>query len=120
MKNEKQTSNLNFNVQLFWKSEKHLFWCFLFQFQYRNENQNFISNFVFQFIKKTKWQFGYTDLTGIAEGSFDSRFKDFLSKNTKKRVLINRENGSNTYFRKFDVLKSFFFQQTNQNKTIKK
>ena len=31
------------------------------QFQYRNKNQNFISNFVFQFIKKTKWHFGYTD-----------------------------------------------------------
>ena len=29
--------------------------------QYRNENKNFISNFIFQFIKKTKWQFGYTD-----------------------------------------------------------
>ena len=34
----------------------------MFQLQYRNENQNFISNFVFQFIKKkTKWHFRYTD-----------------------------------------------------------
>ena len=33
------------------------------KFQYRNKNQNFISNFVFQFIKKTKWHFGYTDFT---------------------------------------------------------
>ena len=32
------------------------------QLQYRNENQNFISNFVFQFIKKAKWHFSYTDL----------------------------------------------------------
>ena len=31
------------------------------QLQYRNENQNFIPNFVFQFIKKTKWHFRYTD-----------------------------------------------------------
>ena len=31
------------------------------QFQYRNKNQNFISNFVFQFIKKAKSHFGYTD-----------------------------------------------------------
>ena len=54
MKNEKQTSNLNFNVQLFWKSENHLFWCFLSQLQYGNENQNFISNFTFQFIKKNE------------------------------------------------------------------
>ena len=61
MKNEKQTSNLNFNVQLFRKSENHLFWCFLSQLQYRNENENFISNFIFQLIKKTKWHFGYTD-----------------------------------------------------------
>ena len=51
-KNEKQTSNLNFNVQIFWKSKNHLVWCFLSQLHYRNENQNFISNFVFQFIKK--------------------------------------------------------------------
>ena len=61
MKNEKQTSNLNFNVQLFWKSENQLFWCFLSQLQYRNENQIFISNFLFQFIKKAKWHFGCTD-----------------------------------------------------------
>ena len=61
MKNKKQTSNLNFNVQLFWKSKNHLFWCFLSQLQYRNENQNFLSNFIFQFIKKTKWHFGYSD-----------------------------------------------------------
>ena len=26
----------------------------MFQFQYRNKNQNFISNFVFQFIKKKR------------------------------------------------------------------
>ena len=30
------------------------------QLQHRNENQNFISNFVLQFIKKTKWHFRYT------------------------------------------------------------
>ena len=35
--------------------------CFMSQFQCRNKNQNFISNFIFQFIKKTKWHFGYTD-----------------------------------------------------------
>ena len=63
MKNEKQTSNLIFNVQLFRKSKNHLILCFMSQLQYRNENQNFISSFIFQFIKekKTKWHFGYTD-----------------------------------------------------------
>ena len=25
------------------------------QLQYRNENQNIIPNFIFQFVKKTKW-----------------------------------------------------------------
>ena len=45
---------MNFSVQLFWKLENHLFWCFLSQLQYRNENQNLISNFIFQFIKKTR------------------------------------------------------------------
>ena len=54
MKIEKQTSILNFNMQLFWKSENHLFWCFLSQHQYRNENQSFIFNFIFQFIKKER------------------------------------------------------------------
>ena len=54
MKNEKQTSNLNVNVQLFLKSENHLFWCFLSQLQYRNEDQKFISNFIFQLTKKQK------------------------------------------------------------------
>ena len=54
MKNQKQTSNLNFKVQLFEKSENHLFWCFLSKVQCRNENQNYISNFIFQFIKKRK------------------------------------------------------------------
>ena len=44
MKNEKQTSNLNFNVQLFWNLENYLFWCFLSQLQYRIQNQNFIFN----------------------------------------------------------------------------
>ena len=54
MKNEKRTSNLNFNVQLFWKSKNHFVLCFTSQLQHKNKNQNFISNFTFQFIKKTR------------------------------------------------------------------
>ena len=61
MKNENRTSNLNFRAQLFWKSKNHLVLCFMSQLQYRNENRNFISIFVFQFIKKTKGHFRYTD-----------------------------------------------------------
>ena len=50
----------NFSVPI-WKSKNHLVWCFTHQLQYRNENQIFISNCVFQFIKKMKWHFRYTD-----------------------------------------------------------
>ena len=48
----------------FEKSKNHLVLCFTSQFRYRNGIQNFISNFVFQFMKKTKWHFRYTDFTG--------------------------------------------------------
>ena len=34
--------------------ENHLFWCFLSKVQYRNKNQNYISNFKFQLINKTQ------------------------------------------------------------------
>ena len=58
MKIEKQISKLNFNVQLF-ENQKTFFSTH--QLQYRNENQIFITNCVFQFIKKMKWHFRYTD-----------------------------------------------------------
>ena len=74
MKNEKQTSNLNFNVQLFWKSENHLFWCFLSQLQYRNKNQNLISNFIFQFIKKTKQNEMARWVNGLSKGNLTNNF----------------------------------------------
>ena len=54
MKNEKETSNLNFNVHLFGKPEKHFGLCFKSQLQYKNKNQNFISNFAFLFILDKK------------------------------------------------------------------
>ena len=40
----------------------------LSKLQYRNKNQNYISNFIFQFIKKknkTKWHFGNTDYVNL-------------------------------------------------------
>ena len=46
--------------------------------------------------------------TGIIEGSMNSRVKEYLFNNTKKRVLINGENGSNVYFYRFDFLKIQF------------
>ena len=53
-----------FNIHFVFKSKKELyfrytdFWCFLSQLQYKNENQNFISNFTFQFIKKQNGTLG--------------------------------------------------------------
>ena len=46
--------------------------------------------------------------TGIIEGSMNSRVKEYLFNNTKKRVLINGENDSNVYFYRFDFLKIQF------------
>ena len=51
------------------------------QFQYRNENQNFIFNFVFQFVKETKWHLG----TWIAHLNIDSlrnKFDGLISQTT--------------------------------------
>ena len=38
----------------------------------------------------------------------NNRVKEFLFANTKKRVSINGENGSNVYFYRFDFLKIHF------------
>ena len=45
------------------------------QLQYRNENQNFLSNFVFQFIKKMKWHFRYKDSLAHV---FSCKFCEFI------------------------------------------
>ena len=44
------------------KNSLVLVFCFMYQLQYRNKNENFISNFAVQFIKKTKCHFRYTSL----------------------------------------------------------
>ena len=46
--------------------------------------------------------------TGVIDGPMNNRVKEFLFANTKKRVLINGENGSNVYFYRFDFLKIHF------------
>ena len=38
----------------------------------------------------------------------NDRVKEFLYLDTKKHVLINRENGSNVYFYRFDFMKIYF------------
>ena len=46
--------------------------------------------------------------TGVIDGPMNNRVKVFLFSNTKKRVLINGENGSNFYFYWLDFLKIHF------------
>ena len=46
--------------------------------------------------------------TGIIQGRLDGKVKDYLFSNTKKRVLINGENGSNVFFYRFEFLKIHF------------
>ena len=46
--------------------------------------------------------------TGVIDGPMDNRVTEFLFANTKKRVLINGENGSNVHFYRFDFLKLHF------------
>ena len=53
--------------------------------------------------------------TGIIEGSMNNRVKEFLFNNTKNRVLINGENGSNVYFYRFQFLKIHFLSSNISN-----
>ena len=46
--------------------------------------------------------------TRIVKGDMNTRVKEFLYQNTKKRVLINGENASNVYIYRFDFLKIHF------------
>ena len=41
-------------------------------------------------------------------GTMNDRVKEFLYLDTKKHVLINRENGRNVYFYRFDFMKIHF------------
>ena len=54
----RQTSDWNFNVQLFWKPKNRLMLCFMSQLQYSSKTQKFISNFVYQVIKKRNGTLG--------------------------------------------------------------
>ena len=54
-------------------------------------------------------------MTGIIEDLMNNRVKEFLFLNTKKRVLINGENGSNIYFYRFDFLKIHFLTSNLRN-----
>ena len=92
MKNEKRTLNLNFNAQLFWKSKNYLVSFFISQLLYRNDNQNFLSNFVYQFMKKIKLHFRYTDYPAIwscKNGRYEGSFIDdsVIARDKVNRIL---------------------------------
>ena len=94
------------------KIGKPLILIFLSQLQYRNENQNVISNFIFQFIKKAKWHFGYTDceLTGIYIFSQLSNLlpqEDIGSYRDDGLILLRNTNGQLTDRIKKNVIKLF-------------
>ena len=84
MKNENQTSNLNFKVQLFWKSKNRLFWCFLSQFSIETKI-------------KTLFLISYFNLSKKRNGNLGTRILFWNTKNkplsiAKYVLLSNREN----------------------------
>ena len=88
--------------QLFWKSKNHLFWCFLSQLQYRNENQNYISNFIFQFIKKKKRNGTLGTRIGLVRQKSKLKCLNTLTKNRITRSFFFFLN--NTLFTKNNIL----------------
>ena len=96
-KPEKIVSDFNENVSrkiLYVNGEFRLICCIVNQSAVEIEGRKIYTNSCFT--------------TGIIQGSMDERVKDFLYLNTKKRVLVNGENGSNVYFYRFDFLKIHF------------
>ena len=53
--------------------------------------------------------------TGIIQGTMNDRVKKFVFLNTKKRVLVNGESGSNVYFFRFDFLKIHYLRSNLDN-----
>ena len=67
MKNERK--NLKLRVKYRQNIKKSALLNFHFHFCIGNENKYSILNFVFQFIMKMKWHFGYTDYHGLDQKS---------------------------------------------------
>ena len=53
---------------------------FVFFIEVKAKSKYRILNFVFQFIKKTKWHFGYTDSSAYSKSSNSSGFNSILQK----------------------------------------
>ena len=61
MKNEKQTSNLNFNFSYFENRKTIYFDVFCLNFTIETKIKTLFLISYFNLSKKTKWHFGYTD-----------------------------------------------------------
>ena len=76
MKNEKRTV---FRFPFFYENEKRMkvvrYLNFVFFIEVKAKSKYRILNFVFQFIKNTKWQFGFTDFLVFINRLLISSFK---------------------------------------------
>ena len=80
MKNERK--NLKLRVKYRQNIKKSALLNFHFHFCIGNENKYSILNFVFQFIMKMKWHFGYTDYHGLDQkGITEIKKKEIFSVN---------------------------------------
>ena len=77
-----------------------------------------ISCIIYQSVAQVEGKRLYTNsgfTTRIIQGGMNDRVKDFLYINTKKRILVNGENGSNVYFSRFDFLKIYYLSSNLYN-----
>ena len=106
MKNEKRNLSLNFNARLVWKSKNQLVLYFISQFQYRNENQNSISNRILICQKNYlphRYIFFYTRIIYLplhekylSHQSFSCELNTWSLQNTSYR--LKREFTANSFF----------------------
>ena len=93
MKNEKQNSSLNFNVQLFWKSNKHLDLCLSFSIETTIKSLFLISYFTLS----KKWN--GTLVTRIHIGSKNFDFYISRRYSVKKSILKSLAELTGNYLR---------------------
>ena len=79
MKNEKQTSNLNFNVSYFGNRKTTYFDVFCLNFSIETKIKSIFQISYFNLSKKTKWHFEYTDSDGkILYVGDDDKIQNYL------------------------------------------
>ena len=84
MKNEKQTSNLNFNVSYFENRKTTYFDVFCLNFSIERKIMKFLISY-FHLSKTKKWHFGYMDWEGFAEGFLQKVLKLWVKQSVKKQ-----------------------------------